>query len=103
MISDLPIGPEEIPCLASAKVPDGTSEGCEALAEDLWEYSTTHPVPEIFVNKSTAAKYLESLEGRAGVRSLHLESATIKKETLEVKFHMSCRNEKILIRHAQHS
>ena len=73
----MPIGPEKIACLASAKVPDGTNEECEALAEDLWEYGTTHPVPEIFVNKSTAAKHLESLEGRARVKSFYLESTTI--------------------------
>ena len=112
----MPIGPEEIACLASAKVPDGTNAECEALARDLWEYGTNHPVPAIFVNKSTAAEYLKSLEGRAGVISLHLESATISygqksvlwkrvdprvsKEKLEVKFYMNCRSEKMSIQHS---
>ena len=80
-VSALPIGPEEIACLASAKVPDGTNEdlasqdlASQVLATDLWEYGINHPVPAIFVNKSTAAEYLK---GRAGVISFHLESATI--------------------------
>ena len=58
--------------MASAKVPDGTNEECQALAMDLWEYGINHPVPAIFVNKSTAAEYLKSLDGRAGVISFHL-------------------------------
>ena len=83
---------------------------------DLWEYGINHPVPAIFVNKSTAAEYLKSLEGRAGVISFHLESATISyglksvlwkrvdprvsKEKLEVKFYMNCRSEKMSIQHS---
>ena len=63
------ISPEEIECLASAKVPDGTKEEREYLVNDLWKHGTKHLVPPIFVNKSTAAKYVESLEGRAGVMS----------------------------------
>ena len=51
-VSALPIGPEEIACLASAKVPDGTNAECEALASDLWEHGTNHPVPAIFVNNT---------------------------------------------------
>lgn len=114
-IQALPIGPEEIASLASAKVTDGTYEECEALAQDLWEYGKSHPVPAIFVNKATSAEYLQSLEGRAGVISLHLESANlsygqksilwkrvdprVSKEKLEVKFYMSCRSEKMSIQH----
>ena len=102
--------------MASAKVPDGTYEECEALARDLWEYGINHPVPAIFVNKSTAVEYLKSLEGRAGVLSFHLESAMISyglksilwkrvdprvsKEKLQVKFYMNCRSEKMSIQHS---
>ena len=78
LVSALPIGPEEIACLASAKVPDGTNKECQALAMDLCEYGINHPVPAIFVNKSTAAEYLKSLEGRVGVISFHLESAAVQ-------------------------
>ena len=83
---------------------------------DLWEYGINHPVPAIFVNKSTATEYLKSLEGRAGVIPFHLESATISydlksvlwkrvdprvsKEKLEVKFYMNCRSEKMSIQHS---
>ena len=115
-VSALPIGPEEIASLASAKVLDGTNEECQALAMDLREYGTRHPVPAIFVNKSTAAEYMKSLEGRAGVISFHLESATVSygqksvlwkrvdprvsKEKLEVKCYTNCRSEKMSIQHS---
>ena len=112
----MPIGPEEIACLASAQVPDGTNAECQALAGDLWEYGTNHPVPVIFMNKLTAAEYLKSLKGRAGIISLHLESATISygkksvlwkrvdprvsKEKLEVKIYMNCGSEKMSTQHS---
>lgn len=111
------ISPDEIACLASAKVPEGSSDECEALANDLWKYGQNHPVPAIFINKETATEYLQSLEGRAGVLNCHLESVTlctgsestvwkridprVSKEKLDAKFYMSCRNEKMSVQHHQ--
>jgi hypothetical protein len=45
----LPIGPDEIACLANTKVPDGSYIECTALRDDLWEYGQNNPVPAIFV------------------------------------------------------
>ena len=114
-VTALHISPDEIECLASAKVPEGSSDECEALANDLWTYRRNHPVPAIFVNKETAAEYLQSLEGRAGVLNYHLESVTlcigsestswkridprVSKEKLDAKFYMNCRNEKLSVQH----
>jgi hypothetical protein len=46
----LPIGPDEIACLANTKVPDGSYNECTALRDDLWEYGQNNPVPAIFVD-----------------------------------------------------
>ena len=114
-ITALHISPDEIACLASAKVPEGSSDECEALAQDLWSYGRRHPVPAIFISKKTAAEYLQSLEGQAGVINCHLESAKItigsesimwqrtdhrvSKEKLNAKFYLNSRNEKLSVQH----
>ena len=113
------INPDEIACLASAKVPEGSSDECEALANDLWTYGQNHPVPAIYINKETATGYVQSMEGRTGVVNCHLESVTLRagsestswkridprvsKEKLDVKFYMNCRNEKMSVQHQQTS
>lgn len=111
----LPIGPDEIACLANTKVPDGSYNECTALRDDLWEYGQNNPVPAIFVDKDSAAEYVQSLEGRTGVISCHLQSATlnngtksvvwnrvdprVSKEKFDVKFYMNYRNEKMSVQH----
>ena len=66
-ITGLHIGPDEISYLESAKVPEGSSDECEALANDLWSYGQSHPVPAVVISKQTAAEYSQGLEGRAGM------------------------------------
>ena len=107
--------PDEIACLASTKVPEGSHDECTKLTNDLWEYGQSHSVPAIFINKETATKYQQSLEGRTGVITCHLELASLEgstsavwkredcrvsKEKFDVKFYLNYRNEKLSVQHS---
>ena len=107
--------PDEIVCLASTNVPEGSHDECTRLTNDLWEYGQSHSVPAIFINKDTATKYQQSLECRTGVITCHLELVSldgstsavwkredcrVSKEKFEVKFYLNYRNEKLSVQHS---
>ena len=107
--------PDEIACLASTNVPEGSHDECTRLTNDLWKYSQSHSVPAIFTNKDTATKYQQSLECQTGVITSHLELVSldgstsaawkredchISKEKFEVKFYFNYRNEKLSVQHS---
>jgi hypothetical protein len=110
--------PDEIACLASTNVPEGSYDECTRLTNDLWEYGQSHSVPAILINKETATKYQQSLEGRTGVITCHLELASldgtdgstsalwkredcrVSKEKFDVKFYLNYRNEKLSVQHS---
>ena len=111
----LQISVEEIAYLAKGKVPERSSQECTMLADDIWTYEQNNPVEPIFINKSTATDHIQSLEGRAGVISCHVDETTIdhgsqshlwnrtdprvSKEKCEIKFYMNYRNEKISLQY----
>jgi len=77
----IPMEPDEIVCLASTNVPEGSHDECTMLTNDLWEYGQGHPVPAIFINKDTATEYQKSLEGRTGVITCQLQLASLDGST----------------------
>ena len=111
----LQISVEEIAYLANGKVPEGSSQECANLADDMWTNGQNNPVEPIFVNKSSATEYIQTLEGRAGILSCHVDETTIvhsghshlwkrtdprvSKEKCEIKFYMNYRNEKMSLQH----
>lgn len=57
---------------------------CTTLRDDLWNYGQNNPVPAIFVDKDFDPEYVQSLQGRTGVISCHLQSATLNDGTKSV-------------------